>query len=496
MLTIEEIKTAIDNDSASEKKRMARQGLAYFEGEHDIKNYRVFYVDADGNLKEDKTKSNIKIAHPFFRILAEQEAQYILSMEGGIFKSDIPELQSKLDEYFNSNDDYMSELYDAVLGAIVKGCDFFYAYKNAKGKTSFQCADSLGVVEVEARFALDKQEHVLFWYIDKIDKNGNKIKRIQDWDSTSVWYYVQKDDGTIELDKDAEMNPKPHIIYEKNNDDSLYYDSFDFIPFIRLDNNKKQQSGLKLIKNQIDSYDLMNCGLANNIQDTSEALYVVKGFQGDNLDELMLNIKAKKHIGVDEDGGIEVHTVDIPYEARKIKMEIDEKNIFRFGFGVNTESLKDTSATVSIAIKSAYANLDLKCNGFNKELKKFLRKQLELVLKEINDEDGADYRQSDIYFNLERQIITNAQENAQIALVEAQEQQTRITTLLNLSAQLGNEVMMQQVFDVLDLDYEEYKDKLPKPEEDDTDDAIATLNGILPDDSLEPESTPEGDVIE
>ncbi len=466
MLKANEIKQFIDQDASSRKKQLAKVGQRYYNGDHDIKNYRVFYVDASGEFKEDKTKSNIKIAHPFFKILVDQEAQYVLSVEDGIFRSDIPELQSKLDEYFNSNDDYMSELYDVIVGAIVKGHDYFYAYKNANGRTTFQCADSMGVVEVEARFASDKQEHVLFWYIDRVDKDGKKIKKVQDWDSKEVFFYVQEEDGDIKLDEEAKHNPKPHILYKKDNEDGIYYESFDFIPFIRLDNNKRQQSDLMLIKDQIDSYDLMNCGLANNIQDTSEALYVVKGFQGDNLDELMMNIKAKKHIGVDEDGGIEVHTVDIPYEARKIKMEIDEKNIFRFGFGVNTESLKDTSATVSVAVKSAYANLDLKCNGFNKEFKKFLRKQLEIILKEINDENETDYQQKDVYFNLERQSITNAQENAQIKLLEAQEQQTRVTTILNTAAQFGNELTMQHLCEVYELDYEDIKDKFPKPEED------------------------------
>lgn len=126
------------------------------------------------------------------------------------------------------------------------------------------------------------------------------------------------------------------------------------IPFFRLDNGKKRFSGLKTIKALIDDYDLMNAGLSNNIQDTNEALYVVKGFDGDNLDELHFNVRSKKLIGVGESGDVDIKTIDIPVEARKTKMEVDEKNIFRFGQGVNTEALKDTSATTSIAIKSAY----------------------------------------------------------------------------------------------------------------------------------------------
>ena len=466
MLNEYEIKRFIDEDRISEKKHFARTGLRYFDGQHDILNYRIFFIDADGQVQEDKTKSNIKICHPFFRILAEQETQYILSGKESIFKSDIPELQSELDTYFNSNDDFLSELYDVILGTVVKGFDYFYAYKDEEGRTAFQCADSLGVVEVRAKETDDGCEYVIFWYIDRIGKDNKKIKRIQVWDDAQTFFYVQEDDGAIIKDESEKINPRPHTLYKKDNDDATYYEGFGFIPFIRLDNNKKQQSGLVPIKDKIDSYDLMNCGLANNIQDTNEALYVVKGFQGDNLDELMVNIKAKKHIGVDEDGAVEIHTIDIPYEARKIKMDIDEKNIFRFGCGVNTESLKDTSATVSIAIKSAYANLDLKCNGFTRGLKKFLRKIVKIVLAEINANNGTDYMQKDVYFNLEREIITNEQENAQIRLLEAQEQQTRVTTILNTATQFGNELTMQHLCEVFELDYDDLKDKLPKVDDD------------------------------
>ena len=465
MLTINEIKTFIDSDKASRKKQLARIGQRYYDGEHDIKKYRIFFINADGVLKEDLTRSNIRISHPFFKILADQEAQYILSSKEPLFNSDIPELQTRLDEYFNNNDDFNSELYYVVVGSIVKGFDFFYAYKNSKGMTSFQCADSLGVVEVRENETDDGCEYVIFYYIDRIGKDMQLITRIEVWGANNTTFYIQDSNGKIVLDKQKKVNPRPHILYTQDGDEYTYFDDFGQIPFIRLDNNKKQQSGLKPIKDLIDDYDLMACGLSNNIQDTNESLYVVKGFEGDNLDELMVNIKAKKHIGVGEDGDVEIKTVDIPVEARKTKMEADKESIFYFGMGVNTSGLKDTGATVSVAVKSAYADLDLKCEGFNKGFKKFLRKLLDLVLKEINEVDGTAYTQQDVYFNLDREIITNEQEKAQIRLIEAQEQQTRITTILNTSAQFGNELTMQMLCEAYDLDYDELKDKFPEQDE-------------------------------
>ena len=469
MLKPTEIQTLIDNDRVSKRKQLAREGDRYFNGQHDIKKYRIFFINADGVLQEDLTRSNIRISHPFWKIIAEQEAQYILSGKEPLFNSDIPELQSRLDEYFNNNDDFNSELYYAVLGAIVKGHDFFYAYKNSKGQTSFQWADSLDVVEVRENETDDGCKYVIFPHLDRIDKNGRPIIRIEVWDDKQVTFYVQDGDGKIKLDKDQKPNPRPHILYKKDGDNATYFEDFGQIPFIRLDNNKKQQSGLLPIKDLIDDYDLMNSGLSNNIQDTNESLYVVKGFEGDNLDELMVNIKAKKHIGVGEDGDVEIKTVEIPVEARKTKMEEDKEGIFYFGMAVDTTGLKDTAATVSVAVKSAYANLDLKCEGFNKGFKKFLRKLLDLVLKEINETDGTAYEQKDVWFNLDRETIVNEQEMAQIKLTEAQEQQTRVTTILNTSAQFGNELTMQMLCDAMDMDYEEIKGKLPEPEDESAD---------------------------
>ena len=69
----------------------------------------------------------------------------------------------------------------------------------------------------------------------------------------------------------------------------------------------------------------MECGISNNLADFDTPLHVVTGFQGDNLDELQTNLKTKKILGVDEGGGVEVKTVDIPYQARKAKADEDEK---------------------------------------------------------------------------------------------------------------------------------------------------------------------------
>lgn len=467
MLSVEEIRAFIDNDRASTKKKYAETAVRYYEADHDIKDYRMFFVDAEGNLKEDKYRSNIRISHPFFTEIVDQLVQFELSGEEGFLFSDIPELQKELDYYFNANEEFRADFEECVTGTAVKGFDYMYAYKNKEGRIAFQYADSMGVIEVKENETDDHCAYVIFWYVDRIGKDNKKVKRIQVWDKAQTYFYCQIDHGEIVLDHNQKPNPRPHVIYQKDNDETIYYEDFGFIPFFRMKNNRKETSGLKPIKDIIDSYDLMNAGLANNIQDTSEALYVVKGFQGDNLDELMMNIKTKKHIGVDDGGDVEIRTIDIPYEARKTKMEIDEKNIFRMGMAVNTEGLKDSSATVSVAIKSAYTLLEMKANKLETQIKLFMRKLLDVVLDEINELNGTDYQSKDVYFRFDREIPTNMLENAQVELTEAQKRQTEVNTLLSLETHLDNETIIQQICEQLDLDYNELKDKLPDPEETD-----------------------------
>lgn len=310
-------------------------------------------------------------------------------------------------------------------------------------------------------------------------KENKKIKRIQVWDKDNTYFYVQTDDGMITKDRDVKTNPRPHVIYE-NEKGELCYDNFGFIPFFRLDYCKKQFSALKPIKPIIDDYDLMSCGLSNNLQDASEYLVVVKGFEGDNMSELMRNVKTKKHIGVGEGGDIEYKTVDIPYEARKVKLELDEKNIYRFGMGFNSAQLGDGNIT-NIVIKSRYALLDLKCNKLEIRLKQFLRKILKIVIDEINSKNGTDYSMKDIYFNFEREVMTNAQDNAQIEKTDAEKQQIEINILLALKGVIDDETVIKLICDVLDISYEDIKDKLPEDELEGNQNAQNLLEGVVVD---------------
>ena len=338
----------------------------------------------------------------------------------------------------------------------------------------------MGVVEVREKDTDDGCKYVIYWYIDRIEKGKKTIKRIQVWSENEVTYYVQSGtNGKIVLDDSVETNPRPHIVYTDNKTGKKMGYGLGYIPFWRLDNNRKQFSGLKPVKALIDDYDMMACGLSNNLVDFDTPLYVVSGFQGDNLDELQQNLKTKKIVGVDNEGGINVQTVDIPYQARKEKLELDKESIFTFGMGFDPTKVGDGNVT-NVVILSRYTLLDLKKSKFDKRLKKLLKEIIKIKLAEINQENDTDYQLSDIKIDLTPDIPTNETENIANEKVKAETQQLRINTILNVAANVGDEQTLKAICDELDLSFEELRGQLEAMNN--TADARAMLGGITPED--------------
>lgn len=480
LLSIAEIKRFIDEDSTSTRKQLAKVGQRYYEGEHDIQNYRLFYYNADGVLVEDKTRTNIRISHPFFTELVDQLAAYMLSFDTNPIraKDNANGLQDKLDTYFD--DVFWAEIQELITGTNAKGFEYLYGFRNADNRLQFQCADGMGVVEVREQDTDDGCAYVIYHYIDRIDKGNKLIKRIQVHTPTETHYFVQVDDK-IQPDDSQPINPRPNILWSDRDTGRQYGEALGYIPFWRLDNNRRQFSGLKPIKSLIDDYDLMECGLSNNLTDFDTPLHVVTGYQGDNLDELQKNLKTKKIVGVDNGGGVEIRTVDVPYEARKAKADEDEKNIYRFGMGFNSSQSGDGNIT-NVVIRSRYTLLDLKANKLEKRLKQMLRDIIGVVLDEINAADGTDYEQKHVDIVFEHIIPTNESENAQIAYQNAQTEQLRIASVLNAAAVLGDEETLRGICDVLELDFEQLKKQLPKRQEvQNFMDAGKTLEEVIPD---------------
>lgn len=457
-----QIQTLIQNDSMSQRKRQAQKGQDYYDGLHDIRNYTLYYYDKFGQKYKAQNRTNTKISHPFFQELVEQTVQHFMSSKESFVKSNIPELQKELDRYFGKS--FRQPESDLLRDICICGFGYLYAYESSRGRLAFQCAPSLGVVECRETGTTDAFSHIIYYFDDQYTDNNERIRRISVWDKEGVqWYEQVGDNGAIK----PTGSKQPHVVMQEQTPDGQiqeYGETLGFIPFFRADWNRKQTSQLHLVKDLIDDYDLMSCGLSNNLTDLAEGYIMVKGVDlegGETIQQLLNNVRGNGGLSMPTDGDVEIKTVTIPYEARKAKLEIDEKNIYRAGMGFNSSQVGDGNIT-NIVIKSRYTLLELKCNRLEEIMTGFLLKQIiPLVLDEINDLNNTGYTIDDVDIEFKRILPTNETDTAATEKTKAETEQIRINTLLNVAALVSNEEIVRKICEYLDIDYEKVKNAEP-----------------------------------
>lgn len=469
--------------AASAPVRYAEVANKYYDGENDILGTRIMYINNEGDPVEDTTATNTRIAHGFFPELVDQKVQYILGDEGVEVhptEEDDTKLEELLDEYFT--DDWQLTMQELIEGASVKGFEGLFARTTTDDSLRFQIADALHLVPIFDEYG--KLVRILRFYNERrysSEKQKTVIVRHCDaWDSTEVAHYIQEDEGNTTsyyLDPTVAINPAPHIIAQAENPDYIEGESdeserwlplgrsYDAFPFHILNNNRRGVSDLSPIKDIIDDYDLMNCFMSNNLQDMTEAFYVIRGAENEPLDKIKQNIKSRKAVKVrDVDGaGVDVHTYNIPVEGRSKKMELDEVNIYRAGMGFNSQQLGDGNIT-NVVIQSRYTLLNMKAAKLITRLKACLKWQAELVVADINRKNGTAYVASDICFDIEPKAIINESALILDKKTEAETEQLKVQTVLQIAPRIGDDETLRLICEQFDLDFDEVQGKLEDEE--------------------------------
>ena len=454
----EALKRIIKADRESPIKTKARIAQNYYEFKHDILKHRIFYVDENNILQEDRYASNVKIPHPFFTELVDQKVQYLLSnpievvVENKENNEGLEEILRK--EYYTQ--DFQVVIQEMVEGASIKSHEYLYARTTSQDILTFDVADSLNVAVVE-----NEDEVIAFvrYYDRKILRGTKEVKvtHAERWTKENVTYFVTDTRGNYVLDDSKLINPRPHVIAIDEDSGAVLGRTYGTIPFYRLNNNARGTTDLEPIKALIDDYDLMNAFLSNNLHDFQDAIYVVKGFDGDDLSKLRQNIKAKKTVGTSEDGGLEIKTVNIPVEARKLKLEIDRENIYKFGMGFDSAQVGDGNIT-NVVIKSRYSLLDLKCNKAEVRLQAMFSWINSMVVEDINRRYNKSYDPSSIKINIVREMMVNENDIVLNKKVEADTKAIKIQTILAASPRIGDETTLKLICEEFDLDIEEVKE--------------------------------------
>lgn len=364
------IEQIIKNDVISQEKIDMTSGENYYECENEEILSREFFYNLGNQRVKDSNKPNNKLISSFFQVLVDQKIDYLLSKE---FILNGLEL--------NLDIDLQEIVQNLALEASKKGVAWLYAYINKiTKKIDFKVVDSREIIPIYDNEYNDELQQVIRYYAitDANNKGKSLLYNVEVWDKEKVTYYSQASSGEFILDNSIEINPAYHynlITYSLGNIDNMEYQGFNAVPFIRFDNNTTQKSDLIPVKSYIDCYDKTISDFSNSIEEIQDSIIKLINYGGesDKLDEFLQYLKRYKVLPLDDNGNAEYMTMEIPVEAKKTLINILNENIYKFGQGVDIDLLGAGNIT-NIVIKSKFAGLDLKCNKFEKEIKKFIKR--------------------------------------------------------------------------------------------------------------------------
>ena len=340
--------------------------IAYQYAKHrnvTIGQYQKLLYTISGQAVPDNFSACWKMASNYFFRFVTQEVQYLLG--NGITWRD----KSTKDKVGINFDQQLQKL---GKNALIGGCAFgFWNYDHLD---VFNLLDFAPLYDEENGALM---AGVRFW---QLANNKPLRATLYELDGYTEYIWRPGEDGEIL------KNKRPYIARtsttEADGTEIYDYDNYPGFPIIPLWGNQNRQSELVGLREQIDCYDLIKSGFANDLDDASQIYWVIQNAGGmDDIDltkfvERMKTVKA----AVVEDNGAkaEAHTVEVPYASREALLTRLSKDLYRDAMALDTEEIAGGAITAT-QIRAAYEPLNSKTDEFEYCVYDFVDKMLKIA---------------------------------------------------------------------------------------------------------------------
>lgn len=357
-----------------------------------IMNYQKLLYTVSGKAVPDNYSANYKLCSNFFDRFITQENQYLLG-NGVTLEND--ENKKKLGKKFDQ------QLQMAGRDALVEGVSFgFWNYDHLE---SYKLTEFVPLYDEETGALMGG---IRFWQLE-----NNKPLRATLFELDGYTDYIKKKNEQIKV-----LNEKRNykqIVTEGGVDGTIIRDGGNYpsFPIIPLWASPQKQSCFVGMKQNIDAYDLIKSGFANDLDDASMIYWTIQNAGGmDDIDlaRFVERMKTVRAAVVDGDSGAkaEAHTMDVPYQSRVAYLERLENDLYNDFQALNVKSLQGGQKTAT-EIAAAYQPFDNKVDQYEYCVLDFL----EELFKLVGIEDNPTFKRSRIVNQLEetQMILTAAQ---------------------------------------------------------------------------------------
>lgn len=386
------IRKTINQHKSSELYRDAEVADDYDRQENrTIRDFQKLLYDFTGKPIPDNWSANYKMASNFFNRFITQENQYLLG-NGVTFKNE--NTSKKLGDDFDTKIQKLGRM--GLSGGVSFG---FYNLDHIEAFSVLEFAPLYD----EENGAL--MAGVRFWQIDE-QKPLRATFYESDGYTDYIWNQRGEEEGHVYHDK------RPYILKVKVSEadgmeiyDGQNYPSFPIVP---LWGNPQHRSELTGIREQIDCYDLIKSGYANDVDEGSLIYWTLQNAGGmDDVDlaQFLQKLRTLKAATLDEGVSAESHKQEAPYQSREALLAKLRSDLYEDAMALDTKNIADGAVTAT-QIRAAYEPLRGKTDQFEYCVREFIKGIL--AVAGIEDEPV-----------FTRSTIVNSQEEIQLVIQAA-----------------------------------------------------------------------------
>lgn len=341
---------AIREHERSNEYKNAVIAKDYAEGRNaTIMQYQKILYTLTGQAVPDNYSANHKCASGFFRRFVTQETSYLLG-------NGVQFTEESTKEKLGANFDNV--LYKLGKSALIQAVAFgFY------NKDHIEVFDYTEFVPLWNEETGGLEAGIRYWQLDK-----NKPLRATLYEIDGYTDFIKRKDEDISVLHEKRNYNEIVAISEADGEEIIDGENYSGFPIVPLWANSEKQSELVGRREQIDCYDLIKSGFANDLDDASMIYWTLQNAGGmDDIDlvkfvERMKTVKAA--VVGDEDGArAEAHTIDIPYRARERALNRLEKDLYKDFMALDVEIISAGNITAT-QIEAAYEPLNQKTDEF------------------------------------------------------------------------------------------------------------------------------------
>ena len=405
------VKALINEHKSSHDYKIAKEAYEYFCHRNvTINEYRKLLYDMTGKAIPDNYSANFKMASRHFYRFIVQEVQYLLG--NGVTWGE----ESTEEKLGTKNKSFDSQLKKAAKAALWGRASYgFY------DKDHVEVFDYLEFVPLFDEMDGSMKAGVRFWQID----SGKPMKAtLYEIDGFTKYVYDPKSE-TTEYDEQKRGYIQNLVMTEADGAEIYDEQNYPTFPIVPLWANDEHQSEIVGLREQIDCFDLIKSGFANDVDDASVIYWTIQnagGMTDIDLAKFVKRMKTIKAAVVQDDGAkAESHTQEVPYASREALLDRLENDLYKDAMALDVDRISDGAVTAT-QIKAAYEDLNIKCDDFEYQVLEFIQG----ILAIAGVEDEASFTRS--------QLVNQTE---------------LVTAILQSGSYLSQEYVTRKILDVL-----------------------------------------------